>query len=244
MGNILNGCFCKRMSIGYILPSIKILLIEDDLFLAEVLNNHLLQKGICEFQSVTNIFDAKLFIPVFEPDILLLDVNLTDGSGIEFCRFLRQIGFVKPVIMIVENSNENDSIDSLNAGANDYITKPIRLSELFTRIKFQYEQHSSVEPEKFFIGLIEFIPENKTLSVRGKSKKIFLTEKETLILSVLFRSYPSPVHKDVLLKEVWGFQIGLSTHTLETHIYRLRHKIKELTQVTFILTKENGYGLV
>ena len=232
------------MSIEYILPSIKILLIEDDLFLTEVLNNHLLQEGICEFQSVTNLVDANLFISVFEPDILLLDVNIPDGSGIEFCRLLRQNGFVKPVIMIVENSNENDSIDSLNAGANDYIIKPIRLSELFTRIKFQYEQHCSIEPESFVIGLIEFIPENKTLSIKGKSKKISLTEKETLILNVLFRSYPSPVHKDVLLKEVWGFQTGLSTHTLETHIYRLRHKIKELTQVTFILTKENGYGLV
>ena len=89
--------------------------------------------------------------------------------------------------MIVENSSENDSIDSLNAGANDYIIKPIRLSELFTRIKFQYEQHCSIEPERFVIGLIEFIPENKTLSVKGKSKKILLTEKETLILNVLFR---------------------------------------------------------
>ena len=140
------------------MPSIKILLIEDDLFLTEVLNNHLLQEGICEFQSVTNFVDAKLFIPVFEPDILLLGVNLPDGSGIEFCRFLRQNGFVKPVIMIVENSSENDSIDSLNAGANDYIIKPIRLSELFTRIKFQYEQHCSIEPERFVIGLIESIP--------------------------------------------------------------------------------------
>ena len=81
------------MSIGYILPSIKILLIEDDLFLTEVLSNHLLQEGICEFQSVTNVVDAKLIIPVFEPDILLLDVNLPDGSGIEFCRFLRKNGF-------------------------------------------------------------------------------------------------------------------------------------------------------
>ena len=72
------------MCIGYILPSIKILLIEDDLFLTEVLSNHLLQEGICEFQSVTNVVDAKLIIPVFEPDILLLDVNLPDGSGKNF----------------------------------------------------------------------------------------------------------------------------------------------------------------
>ena len=159
------------MSVGYILPSIKLLLIEDDLSLIEVLNNHLLKEGVCEFQYASNFVDAKLFIPVFEPDILLLDVNLPDGSGIDFCRFLRKNGFVKPVIMIVENSSENDSIDSLNAGANDYIIKPIRLSELFTRIKFQYEQYCSIEPERFVIGLIEFIPKNKTLSVRGKSKK-------------------------------------------------------------------------
>ena len=102
---------------------------------------------------------------------------------------------------------------------------------------------AQLNPERFVIGLIEFIPENKKLFGQRKIKKILLTEKETLILNVLFRSYPNPVHKDVLLKEVWGFHVGLSTHTLETHIYRLRHKIRELTQDNFILTKQSGYGL-
>ena len=232
------------MSVEYDLPSIKLLLVDDDTFLTEVLTSQLLQEGIGEILPSANINDTKKLVPSFEPDILLLDVNLPDGSGIALCDFLRQTGFEKPIILLISKGSENDVINGLNAGANDYITKPVRLGELLALVRAQLRQFKSTDATRFTIGPLEFTPTNKMLSIGGKPERILLTEKETLVLKMLVLSFPTPVAKEVLLKEVWGFQSDLSTHTLETHIYRLRQKIKTLTEFTFIFTSENGYGLV
>ena len=121
----------------------KLLLVDGDLFLAEVLKKQFLQEGVGEFRSTSNINDAMSLIHSFKPDILLLNISLPDGSGTGFCNHLRQNGFEKPIIMFVENGNQNLSIGGLNAGANDYITKPVRINELFTRIKIQLRKSSS-----------------------------------------------------------------------------------------------------
>ena len=231
------------MSIEYSLMNAKVLLIDGDLFLAEVLKKQFLLEGVTDFQSVVNISGAKSSLSSLKHDILLLNVILPDGSGIEFCDSLRKNGFEKPIIMLIENDNRNLSIDGLNAGANDFIVKPLRVSELFKRIKNQLRQFSLFDSTKFSLGSLEFIPGKKVLVVAGKTKEISLTEKETFILNVLIQSFPKPVSKNVLLREVWGFNTALSTHTLETHIYRLRLKIKILTKQAFISTTQNGYAL-
>ncbi len=110
------------------------------------------------------------------------------------------------------------------------------LGELLARVKTQLRQFKSFDAARFTIGPLEFTPANKMLYIAGKPKRIPLTEKETLILKVLAHSFPTPVAKEVLLQEVWGFQPDLATHTLETHIYRLRQKIKKLTEI-----KKNGF---
>ncbi len=115
------------MSVEYDFSSIKLLVVDDDRFLTEVLTSQLQQEGIGEILSSSNINDAKEMVHSFKPDILLLDVNLPDGSGIDLCDFLRQTGFEKPIIMLTGKGSENDVINGLNAGANDYITKPVRL---------------------------------------------------------------------------------------------------------------------
>ncbi len=232
------------MSIEYDLSSSKLLLVDDDTFLTEVLTIQLQKEGIGEILSSGNIGDTKTLLTEFRPDILLLDVNLPDGSGIDLCDFLRQAGFEKPIIMLTGKGIEFDAINGLNAGANDYIKKPIRLGDLLARVKAQLRQFKSSDADRFTIGRLEFTPANKMMSIAGKPKRITLTEKETLIFKMMVRSFPTPVSKKALLQEVWGFHSDLSTHTLETHIYRLRQKIKTLTKSTFILTTENGYGLI
>ncbi len=231
------------MSFEYSLTTNKLLLVDGDLFLAEVLKKQFLQEGFGEFRSTSNINDAMSLIHNFKPDILLLNISLPDGSGTGFCNHLRQNGFEKPIIMLVENGNQNLSISGLNAGANDYITKPVRINELFTLIKIQLRKSSSFDSVKFSLGSLEFMPAKKILTVAGQPKNILLTEKETFILNILVKYFPKSVAKDVLLKEVWGYQTNLSTHTLETHIYRLRLKIKTLKEETLILTTKNGYVL-
>ncbi len=232
------------MDVEYELQPIKLLCVDDDKFLTEVLTSQLQQERVGEILSSGNIGDAKILVPSFKPDILLLDVDLPDGSGIDFCVFLRQTGFEKPIIILTDKGSENDVINGLNAGANDYITKPIRLGELLARIRAQIRQFKSSDSAPFTIGLLEFTLANKMLSISGKPERINLTEKETFIIRMLVESFPTPVSKEVLLQEVWGFQSDLVTHTLETHIYRLRQKIKRLTATTYILTTENGYGLI
>ncbi|NCF47553.1 MAG: response regulator, partial [Alphaproteobacteria bacterium] len=146
------------MSVEYDLPSIKLLLVDDDTFLTEVITSQLQQEGIGEILSSANINDAKKLVPSFEPDILLLDVNLPDGSGIDLCNFLRQTGFEKPIIMLTGKGSENDVINGLNAGANDCITKPVRLGELLDRVRAQLRQFKSSDAARFTIGPLEFTP--------------------------------------------------------------------------------------
>ena len=232
------------MSFEYSLMTPKLLLVDEDLFLTEVLRKQLSQEGGMEFQSKASISAAKALIFTFKPDILLLNVRLSDGSGIDFCNYLRQMRFEKPIIMLIEHNSQNLSIDGLNAGANDYITKPLRINDLVTRIKIQLRQFSSFDAAKFSIGSLEFVPAKKILATAGTPEKILLTEKETSILKILVQFFPKSVSKDILLKEVWGIQADLSTHTLETHVYRLRLKIKNLKKETFIQTTEDGYALI
>lgn len=232
------------MEVEYELSSTKMLLVDVDTFLIEVLTNQLQKESISEILTSSTISDAKEVIPRFKPDILLLNVNMPDGTGIDFCDFLRQNGFDKPIIMLTGKGSENDVIKCLNVGANDYITKPVRYGDLLGRVRSQLRRFNSFHVVSSIIGPLEFTSTNKKLSIVGKPKTILLTEKETLILKMLFSSFPTPVTKEALLQDVWGFQSDLATHTLETHIYRLRQKIKFLTEGPFIFTTEHGYGLV
>ena len=226
------------------ITSAKLLIVDDDILLSEVISSQLEKEKLGAIYTSSNIADAEALIHTFEPDILLLDIELPDGSGTEFCQKLRQTGFEKPILMLTGKGDENDVIEGLDAGANDYITKPIRFGELLARINSQLRQFKSSDEARFTIGPMDFTPANKMLGLAGMPKKILLTEKETLILKMLFRAFPKPVTKDILLQDVWGFQSDLATHTLETHIYRLRQKIRTLTDLSFICTTENGYGLV
>ena len=226
------------------LSNVNLLLVDDDKFLTEVLTTQLKKEGFGKILSSENIEDAKKLISIFKPNIILLGVNLPDGTGMDLCRNLRQKGFKKPIIMISDNGDENNIINGLGSGADEYFKKPIRFEELLVRIKAQLRQLKLSDSARFTLGSLEFLSSNKMLSVVGRPKKVTLTEKETLILKMLFRSFPKPVAKEAFLREVWGFQSDLTTHTLETHIYRLRQKIRMLTEITFILKTKHGYGLV
>ena len=110
-------------------------------------------------------------------------------------------------------------------------------------MKSQLWQHKASDTARFLIGGLSFIPANKLLKSADETRKVILTEKESTILKYLYRAHPNHVPKEELLAEVWGFQNGLSTHTVETHIYRLRQKVKRLTASNVIVTTTQGYSL-
>jgi DNA-binding response OmpR family regulator len=177
-------------------------------------------------------------------DLVLFDVVLPDMDGREAVKLLRKGGFKSPVIMLTANDSEADMILGLDSGANDYVTKPFKFAVLLARVRAQLRQHEQSEDAVFAIGPYSFKPASKLLQNQDGSK-VRLTEKETSILKYLYRAGEKVVTREILLAEVWGYNAGVTTHTLETHIYRLRQKIeKDPAKAELLVTEAGGYKLV
>ena len=224
--------------------STRILLVDDDDYLRSVISNQLRHKGLVAFAEAAKASEAFDKINTFKPDLILLDIELPDGNGFDICQSLRAVGFQKPIIMLTGRIDEKDFVKGLNKGANDYIAKPIRFSELFALICAQLRQYKASDDHKFIAQNIELRPNKKTLTCLDTQRVIFLTEKENMMLKKLFQIWPEAISKEGLLSEVWGYQNLLATHTLETHIYRLRKKIAGFTEASLVETTQGGYKLV
>jgi len=177
-------------------------------------------------------------------DLLIMDVGLPDMDGREAVKILRKGGFRAPIIMLTAQDTDSDTILGLEAGANDYVTKPFRFAVLLARIRAQLRQHEQSEDATFTVGPYTFKPSQKLL-IDQRGGKIRLTEKEAAIIKYLYRTDQKVVTRDVLLEEVWGYNSGVTTHTLETHVYRLRQKIeRDPSKAEILVTESGGYKLI
>ncbi|MBQ9349807.1 response regulator transcription factor [Phyllobacterium sp.] len=177
-------------------------------------------------------------------DLLIMDVGLPDMDGREAVKLLRKGGFKAPVIMLTGHDTDSDTILGLESGANDYVTKPFRFAVLLARIRAQLRQHEQSEDATFVVGPYTFKPGQKML-IDAKGGKIRLTEKEVAIIKYLYRAGGKVITRDVLLEEVWGYNSGVTTHTLETHVYRLRQKIEhDPSNSSILVTESGGYKLI
>ena len=177
-------------------------------------------------------------------DLLIMDVGLPDMDGREAVKLLRKGGFKAPIIMLTGHDTDSDTILGLEAGANDYVTKPFRFAVLLARIRAQLRQHESSEDATFTVGPYTFKPGQKLLTLEN-GQKIRLTEKEAAIIRYLYRADQKVVTRDVLLEEVWGYNSGVTTHTLETHVYRLRQKIeRDPSNAEILVTENGGYKII
>ncbi|HET8727091.1 MAG TPA: response regulator transcription factor [Alphaproteobacteria bacterium] len=223
----------------------KILLIDDDSALRGSLAEQLQLHE--EFATVEAETAAEALEAVKETyfDCILLDVGLPDMDGRELCRLMRRNGVRSPIVMLTGVDGDSDAILGLDSGANDYVTKPFRLGVLLARIRAQLRQFEQSEDAVFKIGPYTFRPGAKLLLEEAANRKIRLTEKETAILKYLYRVGRKVVGRDVLLGEVWGYNAGVTTHTLETHVYRLRQKIeRDPSKAEILVTEPGGYRLV
>lgn len=224
----------------------KILLVDDDAQLRGTLAEQL--RLTEEFETVEAESGRAGLEAVKQNDrlsLILLDVGLPDLDGREVCRMLRRQDVTCPVIMLTAADSDSDTVLGLDSGANDYVTKPFRFNVLLARIRAQLRQYAQSEDAVFTVGPYHFRPAMKTLTSRDGERKIRLTEKETAILKFLIRSGSQPVSRDVLLNEVWGYHADVTTHTLETHIYRLRQKIEEdPANAKLLVTEGGGYRLI
>lgn len=221
----------------------KILLVDDDEDLREALSEQLV------LTEDFDVFEAASGQAALERtkeaiyDLVILDVGLPDTDGRELCRLMRKQGVKSPIIMLTGHDSDADTILGLDAGANDYVAKPFKFPVLLARLRAQLRQHEQSEDAVFTLGPYTFKPAMKMLTTED-DKKIRLTEKETNILKFLYRASDGVVPRDVLLHEVWGYNAGVTTHTLETHIYRLRQKIEpDPSNARLLVTESGGYRL-
>jgi DNA-binding response OmpR family regulator len=222
----------------------KILLVDDDDDLREALSEQLLLTEDFDVFEAGNGADAKTRAAEALYDLVILDVGLPDIDGRDLCRDLRTQGVKSPILMLTGHDSDADTIMGLDAGANDYVTKPFKFPVLLARIRAQLRQHEQSEEAIFQLGPYTFKPSAKIL-ITEDDKKIRLTEKETNILKFLYRAGAGVVPRDTLLHEVWGYNAGVTTHTLETHIYRLRQKIEpDPSSARILLTESGGYRIV
>ncbi len=222
-----------------------LLLVDDDDALIEMLIEQLQLHE--EFQ-VTVANSAAKGLELAKQDyyeVILLDVGLPDMDGRDACKLMRKNGVRSPIIMLTGADTDADTILGLDAGANDYVTKPFRLGVLLARIRAHIRQHERSDDAMFVIGPYSFQPGAKMLVHNDTGKKVRLTDKEGAILKYLYRTGDRVVSRDVLLDEVWGYNAGVTTHTLETHVYRLRQKIEEdPSNARLLITEPGGYKLV
>ena len=222
----------------------KILIIDDDDALREALKE---QFSLHDEFIVDDVGSATAGVKAVKgdhADLVILDVNLPDMDGREACKIIRRNGYKGPVIMLTGQTSDSDTILGLDSGANDYVTKPFRFGVLLARIRAHLRQHEQSEDAIFKVGPYTFKPSAKIL-VRDDNRKIRLTEKETAIIKFLLRAGEQVVSRDVLLHDVWGYNAGVTTHTLETHVYRLRQKIeRDPSHAEILVTEGGGYKLI
>jgi DNA-binding response OmpR family regulator len=221
----------------------KLLLVDDDAVLRETLAEQLAQLPEFEVVQAADGAGGIAEVKATRIDLVVMDVGLPDMDGREGVKVMRSDGYRGPIIMLTGQGSDADTVIGLEAGANDYVAKPFRFAVLLARIRAHLRQHEGSEDAVFQIGPYTFQPGSKLL-VTGKGSKLKLTEKETAILRYLYRAGRKPVARDVLLQEVWGYNATVTTHTLETHIYRLRQKIEpDAGRATILLTDAGGYRL-
>jgi len=222
----------------------RVLLVDDDEALRDMLASQLAQQG--EFRADVAATGAEgLAMAMREPfDVVILDIGLPDIDGRDVCRQMRHGNVKCPIIMLTAVDGEAETIVGLDAGANDYIVKPFRLNVLLARLRAHIRQHERSDDAEFTIGPYTFRPSAKMLLNAATKKKVRLTEKETAILKYLYRCGNRVISREVLLDEVWGYNAGVTTHTLETHVYRLRQKIEsDPGQARLLVTEAGGYRL-
>ena len=221
----------------------RVLLVDDDAMLRASLAEQLSAEGGYTPVQAGSVAEGRTKAQEGIYEFAILDVGLPDGDGRALCREFREAGITCPIILLTAKDSDADMIEGLESGANDYISKPFRFAVLMARIHAHLRSHEQSEEAVYRIGPYTFRPSAKQL-IGGDGKRVRLTEKETNILKFLYRSGET-VPRDTLLHEVWGYNPAVTTHTLETHIYRLRQKIEgKPGQAKILVTESGGYRLV
>jgi DNA-binding response OmpR family regulator len=222
----------------------RLLIVDDDIDLRNALVEQLTLHPEFQVEGVETAEAAFRAVAAETPDLIIMDVGLPDLDGRDAVKRLRRDGYRRPIIVLTAHDSDSDAVLGLDSGANDYVGKPFRFAVLLARIRSQLRQYEASEDAEFQVGPYTFRSISKNL-VDAQGVKLRLTEKEAAILRFLYRADQQPVARETLLKHVWGYNANVTTHTLETHIYRLRQKIEHNpAEAQLLVTEGGGYKLV
>jgi DNA-binding response OmpR family regulator len=175
------------------------------------------------------------------PDLMILARNVGHASCSVVCALLRSEKISAPIV-IWSPASEDAAIAGLEAGANDFIAEPISPEVLLARCRAHFRAYADHREAVLRIGAFEFRPSARVLS--APDSQVHLTDMETRLLKRLHRAGGRRVSREELLLEIWGYHRLASSHTVETHVYRLRRKMESLTDgLCLLMTEDEGYSL-
>ena len=217
----------------------RILLVEDDFTLAETLAEAITDQRYTVDLAADGVL-AWDYIKAIEYDLLLLDVMLPRLDGISLCQQLRAQNYQMPILMITARDTVRDKIISLDAGADDYVIKPVDLGELFARIRALLRRGSSSLPPILRWDKLELDP--STYEVSYADKPIQLTPKEYCILELLLRNGRRVLSRHVIIDHIWSIEDPPEEHTVKVHIRSLRQKLKANGAPENLIETVHGIG--
>jgi two-component system, OmpR family, response regulator MtrA len=216
----------------------RVLVVDDDLALAEMLGIVLRNEGL----EVTHVADGPSAVPAVRdvrPDLVLLDVMLPGLDGMEVCRRIRSESGV-PIVMLTARTDTVDVVVGLESGADDYIVKPFKPQELIARIRARLRRGDEPEPERLDIG--DLVIDVAGHSVKRDGKVLSLTPLEFDLLVALARKPWQVFTREVLLEQVWGYRHAGDTRLVNVHVQRLRSKIERDPEHPEIVVTVRGVG--
>ena len=222
----------------------RLLLVEDEVDLAETLL-HLFKRNKYEADAVYDGKSGEEKILNGAYDIVILDRMLPEKDGLDVLREVRRQGVTTPVLFLTAKHTTDDKIEGLDAGADDYLTKPFANEELLARVRALSRRNTDVaETEELIIGKCKFLPrKGELLYGRNHSKSILLTLKEIGILEALAKSGGAPVSKEDLLHKIWGPENDGDVNIVEVFVSYMRKKIPPECGFSIITQRSMGYRI-
>lgn len=218
-----------------------LLLIEDEPKIARFVVNGLIAEGY-EVTHVQSAVAGVAHATSGQYQAVILDLTLPDGDGVDVCRLLRQQGHATPILMLTARDTISERVNGLDAGADDYLTKPFSFEELVARIRALIRRTLPAPPDYLMVGDLKIDPAAHLVSRGGKN--ITLSPTEWRLLLFLVEHTHQVVPKPLILKQVWGYDFSPETNIVEVYIKYLREKIDKGHDNTLIHTIHGiGYRL-